>query len=48
MRLKINYLLGYTSEIDQTISEKSILDFHLAHKTNPDFNFEPKENTSNL
>ena len=45
---KINYLLGYTSEIDQTVSEKSILDFHLAHKTNPDFNFEPKENTSKM
>jgi hypothetical protein len=45
---KINYLLGYTSKIDQTISEKSILDFHLAHKTNPDFNFEPKENTSKM
>ena len=45
---KINYLLGYTSKIDQTVSEKSILDFHLAHKTNPDFNFEPKENTSKM
>ncbi len=24
------------------------MDFHLAHKTNPDFNFEPKENTSKM
>ena len=45
---KINYLLGYISKIDETVSEKSILDFHLAHKTNPDFNFEPKENTSKM
>ena len=34
---KINYLLGYISKIDETISERSILDFHLAHKTNPKF-----------
>ena len=45
---KINYLLGYSSKIDETISEKSILDFHLAHKTNPEFNFEPKESTSKM
>ena len=43
---KINYLLGFTSEIDEEISEKSILDFHLAHITNPNFTFEPKENTN--
>jgi len=45
---KLNYLFGYTNEIDLTISEKSILDFHLAHKTNPEFAFEPKENTNPL
>ena len=45
---KISYLLGYSSEIDQTISEKSILDFHLAHQTNPNFLFEPKETTDKL
>ena len=45
---KISYLLGYSSEIDQTISEKSVLDFHLAHQTNPKFFFEPKENTDKL
>ena len=32
---KIDYLLGYTSKIDNAFSEKSILDFHLAYKTNP-------------
>ena len=45
---KINYLLGYDTNIDETISEKSILDFHLAHQTNPNFNFEPKETTSKI
>ena len=45
---KINYLFGYTSKIDTSISEKNILDFHLAHKTNPDFVFEPKETTDKI
>ena len=31
-----------------SISEKNILDFHLAHKTNPDFVFEPKETTDKI
>ena len=45
---KLNYLFGYTNEIDKVVSEKSILEFHLAHKTNPEFFFEPKENTNPL
>ncbi len=45
---KLNHLFGYTNEIDKTISEKSILEFHLAHKTDPEFSFEPKENTNPL
>ena len=45
---KINYLFGYIEEIDQEISEKSILDFHLAHRTNPKFSYEPKEETPKL
>ena len=45
---KLNSLLGYTNEIDTTVSERSILEFHLAHKTNPEFSFEPKENTNPL
>jgi len=45
---KINYLLGYSSEIDISISEKTIFDFHLAHKTNPNFSFEPNEKTSKI
>jgi len=45
---KLNYLFGYTNKIDKAVSEKSILEFHLAHKTNPEFFFEPKENTNPL
>ena len=42
---KLNYLFGYIKDPEPTISETSILDFHLAHRTNPDFIFEPKKNT---
>ena len=45
---KIEYLLGYTSEVNTNISEKDILDFHLAHKTIPNFFFEPKEETKKI
>tara|TARA_Y100000992_G_scaffold230921_1_gene162076 strand:- start:1056 stop:2822 length:1767 start_codon:yes stop_codon:yes gene_type:complete len=45
---KINYLFEYTDDVDETISEKSVLDFHLAHITNPNFIFEPKETTSKI
>ena len=45
---KISFLLGYNNKIDENISEKSILNFHLAHITNKEFIFEPKENTSKI
>jgi hypothetical protein len=45
---KMNYLFGYIEEANKEISENSILDFHLAHRTNPEFIFEPNENTSKL
>ena len=45
---KINFLLGYPEKLDLTISENSILDFHLAHRTNPNFIFDPKKNTNPL
>ena len=45
---KINYLFGYIEEVDKKISEKSILDFHLAHRTNSEFLFEPKKETPKL
>lgn len=41
------FLMGYETEIDLRISENSILDFHLSHRTNVDFNFQPNETTSN-
>ena len=43
---KINYLMGYNSEPEIEISENTILDFHLSHRTNPDFKFEPNDKTS--
>ncbi|MDC0235828.1 hypothetical protein OAK10_02965 [Candidatus Pelagibacter sp.] len=45
---KINYLFGYVDEANKDISESSILDFHLAHRTNPEFEFEPKKDTPKL
>ena len=45
---KIEYLLGYTLTVDTNISEKNILNFHLAHKTIPNFSFEPKEKTKKI
>ena len=42
---KISYLFGYLEEADKAISQKSILDFHLAHRTNPEFSFEPNVET---
>ena len=45
---KINYLFGYLEESSEDISENSILDFHLAHRTNPEFKFEPKNDTPKL
>ena len=45
---KLNYLFGFIDTTDKTVSEDSILEFHLAHKTNPEFSFEPNENTNPL
>jgi len=43
---KFNYLMEYDSLIDETISEENILNFHLSHRTNPNFVFEPNNSTS--
>ena len=43
---KFNYLMGYNLSIDETISEENILNFHLSHRTNPNFKFEPNDQTS--
>jgi len=45
---KISYLLGYNNKVNLDVSEKSILDFHLSHKVNQDFKFEPNDSTSKL
>ena len=45
---KINFLLGYDIKDNNIVSEKNILDFHLAHQANPDFNFEPKNSTDKI
>ena len=45
---KINFLMGYTNNPDYEISENTILNFHLSHRTNPQFKFEPKDTTSKL
>jgi len=42
---KINFLMGYTNEPDVEISDDTILDFHLSHRTNPQFKFETKDST---
>ena len=45
---KFAYLIGYDDNLDNKISEKTLLNFHLSHRTNLDFQFEPKINTSEL
>ncbi|MDC6477576.1 hypothetical protein PQZ47_00080 [Candidatus Pelagibacter sp.] len=45
---KINYLFGYIDEANKDVSENSILDFHLAHRTNSEFTFEPNKDTPKL
>ena len=42
------YLMGYDESVSAKVSEKSLLDFHLSHRTSKDFKFEPKINTSKL
>ena len=45
---KINYLFGYIDQPNKEVSEKSILDFHLAHRTNSKFLYDPKKDTPKL
>ena len=35
-------------QANKDVSENSILDFHLAHRTNPDFAYEPNKDTPKL
>ena len=43
---KINYLMGYSNKPEKNFSDNTILDFHLSHRTNPEFRFEPNSSTS--
>ena len=45
---KYNFIMGYTSDDEKQISEKNILDFHLSHRTNPQFKYIPSKNTSKI
>ena len=45
---KINYLIGYKSELDNAISDQNILNFHLSHRVNNDFTYIPTEKTSKI
>ena len=48
LKKKFSYLIGYGDNLDNKISEETLLSFHLSHRTNLDFQFEPKINTSEL
>ena len=43
---KFNILMGYEKS-DESISDKNILNFHLSHKTNENFTYEPNIDTPN-
>ena len=43
---KISYLLGYTEEIDDEVSDKNLLNFYLSHIVNSDFQYDPSMKTS--
>jgi len=42
---KFYFLMEYIEKNDGKISDKDILDFHLSHRTNIEFFYQPKENT---
>ncbi len=42
-------LMGYNEQIDNEVSDKNLLDFHLSHRTNNDgFEYEPSDKTADL
>ena len=43
---KFNFLMEYIDKTDEKISEKNILNFHLSHRTNSNFIYQPNKNTS--
>ncbi len=42
---KFNFLMDYINKTDEKISDKNILNFHLSHRTNPNFEYQPNEKT---
>ena len=42
---KFNFLMEYIEKTDEKISDKNILHFHLSHRTNSNFIYQPNENT---
>ena len=42
---KFNFLMEYTEKVDDRVSDKNLLNFHLSHRTISDFKYEPNENT---
>ena len=42
---KFNFLMEYIEKADGKISDKNILNFHLSHRTNSDFTYQPNKNT---
>ncbi len=43
---KINYLLGYSEEVGNEVSDKNLLNFYLSHIANSDFQYDPSMKTS--
>ena len=42
---KFNFLMEYTEKADENISDRNILNFHLSHRTNNNFTYQPKDNS---
>ena len=42
---KFNFFMGYSSENNQKISEKTILDFYLSHRSDSNFDYKPSKKT---
>tara|TARA_B100000686_G_C16777682_1_gene969639 strand:+ start:429 stop:2192 length:1764 start_codon:yes stop_codon:yes gene_type:complete len=43
---KINYLLGYTEEMNDEVSDKNLFNFYLSHIVNSNFQYDPSRNTT--
>ena len=42
------FLMGYKEKIENIISDKNLFEFHLSHRTNNEFKYEPNDKTSEL